>query len=86
MLMPGAFAVSGLLLLALHFARPDLLNRLVETDARLSCLVPGVPAEALDIDGRFQRVYRRIAVASISGWTLVNLALFALAYVVPFPR
>ena len=86
MLMPGAFAVSGLLLLALHFARPDLLSRLVDADARLSCLVPGVPAEALDVDGRFQRIYRRLAVASISGWTLVNLALFVLAQLVLFPR
>lgn len=83
MITPGVFAATGLLLVALHVARPDLLRRLVDADTRLWWFVPGMTMEALDVEGRYQRLYRRVAVAAVATWTLLNLALFALSYVIP---
>lgn len=80
MVIPGTFAVMGLLLTALHLARPNLLRRLVLGDTQLASFLPWVPADALDPDSGYQRLYRRAVVAMVVGWTLVNLAVFLAAY------
>ena len=80
MVIPGAFAVMGLLLLAGHLARPGILRRLVSADTNLWWFLPWVTDDILDVEGRYQRTYRRFAVLSVSGWTVTNLALFAAPY------
>ncbi len=83
MVIPGAFAVMGLLLLAGHLARPDVLRRLISADTSLWWFLPWVSQDLLDVEGRYQRTYRRVAVLSVSGWTVTNLALFAAPYAMP---
>ena len=83
MITAGALAVTGLLAIAIHLARPDLLRRLIDADARLWAFMPGITAEALDAESRYQRLYRRVAVVAVVAWTLLNLTLFALPYVMP---
>ena len=78
--MAGVFAVTGLLLLALHLARPDALRGLVQTDARLWSFLPWADSDWLDPESKYQRMYRRFAVAALTAWILVNLGLFVLSY------
>jgi hypothetical protein len=85
MAIPGSFAVIGLLLLALHLARPGLLRRLVQADVGL--LVRFVPWVALDVhdeESRYQRAYRQCVVITVAGLTLLNGALFVQSYISPF--
>ena len=83
MVISGWFAVIGLIGLAIHLARPDLLRRLVHADTRLWWFMPWVSEEILDPDGTYQRLQRRLAITATVGWTIANLALFILAYRVP---
>lgn len=80
MVISGTFAVMGLLLVALHLARPDLLRRSVAADTQLWWFLPWVSEDTLDPDGRYQRLHRRAVVATVSMWTVTNLVLFALPY------
>lgn len=80
MVISGAFAVMGLLLTALHLARPDLLRRVVAADTQLWWFLPWVSNDTLDPDGRYQRIHRRAVVAAVSMWTVTNLVLFSLPY------
>ncbi len=81
MLMPGVFAVIGLLLLAGHLARPDLLRRIVHADTQLLRIVPWFPRDQLEIDGLYQRAYRSAVVGTLVAWVVVNVLVFAASYV-----
>jgi hypothetical protein len=70
----------GLLLTALHLARPHLLRRLVNGDTQIASFLPWLPADALDPDSGYQRLHRRVVIALIVGWTLVNFAVFVASY------
>lgn len=78
--IPGAFAIIGLLTLALHVARPGLLKHLVHADTRMWGFLPWVTEAVLDPEGSYQRYHRRVTVVAIVGWTMVNLAIFTAAY------
>jgi hypothetical protein len=73
----------GLLLLALIVARPGVLGALIRFDVSLWASMPWVPPDWFEEEGRYQRTYRRVLVSMMVAWTLVNLALFALGYVIP---
>lgn len=77
----GAFSVAGLLLLAFHLARPDVLRWIVDADTRLWWFMPWVTRDMLDPDGTYQRVHRRAVIAGLSFLTGLSLFLFALPYV-----
>jgi len=80
MVTAGAFSVMGLLLLALHLARPDLLRWLVAADTQLWWFMPWVTPAMLDPEGTYQRRHRRTAVIALAGLTALSLVLFVLPY------
>lgn len=80
MVTAGLFAVTGLLLLALHLCRPDLLRWLVAADTQLWWFLPWVTADMLDPEGAYQRRHRRAAVIALTSLTSLSLVLFALPY------
>jgi hypothetical protein len=84
MLMPGAFAVAGLLLLALHLARPAILHRLIHADTQLLRRVGWLPDDLLLPDGPYERAYRVGAVGVLITWTVANVLIFAASYLPGF--
>lgn len=76
----GLFAVTGLLLLALHLARPELLRWLVSADTQMWWFMPWVTPEMMDPEGTYQRRHRRAVVLGLTSLTTLSLVLFALPY------
>lgn len=85
MVTAGLFSVTGLLLLALHLARPDLLRWLVAADTQLWWFMPWVTPAMLDPDGTYQRRHRRAVVIALSSLTALSLAAFVLPYAQAVP-
>lgn len=81
----GLFAVTGLLLLAFHLARPEVLRWIVDADTRLWWFMPWVTREMLDPDGTYQRAHRRAVIAALSFLTALSTSLFVLSYVELLP-
>jgi hypothetical protein len=81
----GAFSVTGLLLLAFHLARPDVLRWIVDADTRLWWFMPWVTRDMLDPDGTYQRIHRRTVVAGVAFLTALSLVLFAAPYAGALP-
>ncbi|MEI7926651.1 MAG: hypothetical protein WCI61_10770 [Chloroflexota bacterium] len=80
MVIEGIFAVMGLLLLALHLARPGVLRWIVLAETQLWRFLPWVKGDMLDPDGRYQRVMRAGVVTGISMLTVMSLVLFIAPY------
>lgn len=80
MVISGSFAATGLLLLALHLARPGLLRSVVQADTQMWWFLPWVTADTLDPDGLYQRAHRLAVVVGLVVLTAMNLALFAVPY------
>ena len=80
MVISGSFAATGLLLLALHLARPGLLRGVVQAVTQMWWFLPWVTADTLDPDGPYHRAYRLAAVVGLVVLTAMNLALFVVPY------
>ncbi|MGE3855479.1 MAG: hypothetical protein AB7G21_00830 [Dehalococcoidia bacterium] len=86
MVTAGLLSVTGLLLLALHLARPDVLRWLVAADTQLWWFMPWVTPEMLDPDGAYQRRHRRAVVVALSSLTALSLAAFVIPYAQATPE